>query len=87
MLLHATYEHILGRSRACVTVVQYKDNESCAPRIAGGDPGVLWLCRVSAVDGNTPGQIISGCYDGLLRIWNGTLLLHLKNVIEKHARL
>lgn len=27
--------------------------------------------RVSAVDGSRPDVILSGCYDGMLRIWNG----------------
>lgn len=27
--------------------------------------------RVSAVDGALPDTILTGCYDGQLRIWNG----------------
>lgn len=47
-------------------------------------------CRVSAIDGSQSGQIISGCYDGMLRIWDGkhwpALALALALALSQHEQ-
>ena len=41
------------------------------------------VCRVSAVDSTDQGAILTGSYDGILRLWNGQLRFILQTVTDE----